>query len=52
MEQAVDQIMADAAALTVMNVPNIVVTRPGVDGVHPDAVTDGMDLTDLRGADA
>lgn len=52
MQQAVDEIMRNAAALTVMNVPNIVVTRPGVSGVHPDSITDGIDLSDLRGHDA
>ncbi|TKW70339.1 MAG: ABC transporter substrate-binding protein, partial [Staphylococcus hominis] len=52
MAQAVDQIMADAGALTLMNMPNIVLTRAGVRGLHPDQVTDALILRDLTSADA
>lgn len=52
MAQAVDQIMADAGALTLMNMPNIVLTRAGVHGLHPDQVTDALILRDLTSADA
>ena len=52
MAQAVDQIMADAGALTLMNMPNIVLTRTGVRGLHPDQVTDALILRDLSSADA
>lgn len=48
MGKAVNQIMADAGALTVMNMPNIVLTRPGVTGVHPDQVTDAIVLRDIE----
>ena len=44
MSDAVDTIMADAGALTLANLPNIVVTAPGVEGVDPNVVTDGLDL--------
>lgn len=47
MRQAVDQIMADAGALTLANMPNIVLTQPDLEGVHPDQVSDHIDLTDL-----
>ena len=52
MAQAVDQIMADVGALTLMNMPNIVLTRAGVRGLHPDQVTDALILRDLTSADA
>ena len=42
--EAVDQIMADAAALTLANAPNIVLTRPGIRGVDPNVVTDALPL--------
>ncbi|MGP5558525.1 ABC transporter substrate-binding protein [Corynebacterium flavescens] len=48
MEQAVDNIMADAGAYTLMNMPNIVLTREGVSGLKPDMVTDGIDLHELK----
>lgn len=44
MRKAVDSIMGDAGALTLANLPNIVVTAPGVEGVDPNVVTDGLDL--------
>lgn len=44
MQDAVDTIMADAGALTLANLPNIVITAPGVEGVDPNVVTDGLDL--------
>lgn len=44
MQAAVDTIMADAGAVTLANMPNIVVLAPGVDGVDPNVVTDGLDL--------
>lgn len=44
MRKAVDSIMDDAGALTLANLPNIVVTAPGVEGVDPNVVTDGLDL--------
>ena len=52
MAQAVDQIMADAGALTLMNMPNIVLTRAGVRGLHPDQITDALILRDLTTAEA
>lgn len=45
--QAVDQIMAEAGAVTLMNMPNIVLSRPGVTGLRPDMVTDSVDLTEV-----
>lgn len=47
MRQAVDEIMADAGAVTLMNMPNIVLTQPGVTGVEADQVTDAMILRDI-----
>lgn len=47
MTQVVDQIMADAGALTVMNMPNVVLTRHGISGLHTDQVTDAIVLRDL-----
>ncbi len=49
MQQAVDQIMADAGAYTLANMPNIVLARPGVEGVRPNQVSDAIDFTDLKG---
>ncbi|AWB84489.1 ABC transporter substrate-binding protein [Corynebacterium liangguodongii] len=48
MAAAVDVIMADAAALTLLNAPNIVLTAPGVSGVDPNVVTDGLELASIR----
>lgn len=47
---AVEQIMADAAALTLVNAPNIVLLRPGISGVNPNVVTDALPLHTIRGA--
>ncbi len=44
MRAAVDTIMADAAALTLVNAPNIVLVAPGVGGVNPNVVTDSLPL--------
>ncbi|EEI17141.1 ABC transporter substrate-binding protein [Corynebacterium lipophiloflavum] len=48
MEAAVDQIMADAAALTLVNAPNIVLLGPGVSGVNPNVVTEGLPLRTIE----
>ena len=48
MHAAVDTIMADVGALTLVNAPNIVVTAPGVTGVDPNVVTDGLDLAGVK----
>lgn len=45
MKDAVDSIMEEAGAVTLANLPNIVVTAPGVEGVDPTVVTDGIDLS-------
>ncbi|MBN9644211.1 ABC transporter substrate-binding protein [Corynebacterium mendelii] len=47
MKQAVEEIMDQAAADTVFNYPNIVVFAPGVEGIDPNAVSDGLDLSAL-----
>lgn len=47
MKDAVDSIMEDAGAVTLANLPNIVVTAPGVEGVDPTVVTDGIDLSEV-----
>lgn len=48
MRAAVDTIMADTAALTLLNAPNIVLTAPGVSGVDPNVVTDGLELRSIH----
>ncbi|WP_165164255.1 ABC transporter substrate-binding protein [Corynebacterium qintianiae] len=48
MEAAVEQIMADAASLTLVNAPNIVLLAPGVTGVNPNVVTDGLPLRTIE----
>ncbi|MCT2153950.1 ABC transporter substrate-binding protein [Corynebacterium sanguinis] len=48
MEAAVDVIMADAGALTLLNAPNIVLLAPGVSGVDPNVVTDGLALAEVQ----
>lgn len=48
MERAVDTIMSEAGALTVFNLPNIVVTAPGVTGVNPTVVTDALELAGME----
>ncbi len=45
---AVDTIMADAAALTLVNAPNIVLFAPGVGGLNANVVTDSLRLTDIE----
>lgn len=44
MRRAVDRIMDHAYGLTLMNVPNIVLSRPGVAGIHPTITTDSLQL--------
>lgn len=44
MREAVKYILADAAADTLMNLPNIVLKAPGVDGLKPNIVTEGLAL--------
>lgn len=48
MEAAVDQIMADAGALTLANSPNIVLTAPGVTGIDADVITDALPLAGVQ----
>ena len=48
MREAIDQIMADIPALTLMNMPNIVLSQPGIEGIQPNQVTDAMVLRELR----
>ncbi|WJY98096.1 ABC transporter substrate-binding protein [Corynebacterium fournieri] len=45
---AVDQIMADAAALTLVNAPNIVLFAPGVGGLDPNVVTDSLRVSEVE----
>lgn len=47
MRRAVDEIMVQAGALTLVNTPNIVLTAPGVTGVQADVVTDALPLAGL-----
>ncbi|AKK03656.1 ABC transporter substrate-binding protein [Corynebacterium epidermidicanis] len=44
MAEAVDTIMADAAADTLFNFPNIVVARDNIAGIDPNVRTDGLNL--------
>ncbi|MDY6049325.1 MAG: ABC transporter substrate-binding protein [Corynebacterium sp.] len=44
MRDAVGQIMADAAADTLFNFPNIVIARPEVTGIDPNVVTERLPL--------
>ena len=48
MAGAVDQIMNDAAALTLANAPNIVLYAPGVSGLDPNVVTDSLPLNGVE----
>ncbi|MDO5511758.1 ABC transporter substrate-binding protein [Corynebacterium sp.] len=48
MESAVATIMSDAGALTIFNLPNIVVAAPGVSGVTPTVVTDALALAGME----
>ncbi|WP_342318232.1 ABC transporter substrate-binding protein [Corynebacterium mayonis] len=47
MRAAVDHIMSDAASLTLLNAPNIVLSAPGVGGINPNVVTDALRLADF-----
>lgn len=47
MRSAVTEIMAQAGASTLLNVPNIVLTAPGVTGVEPNVVTDALPLAGI-----
>ena len=48
MSGAVDQIMADMPALTLMNMPNIVLYRDGLTGLQPNQITDAIELRGVR----
>ena len=48
MARAVEQIMDDAAALTLANAPNIVLYAPGVSGLDPNVVTDSLPLNEVE----
>ena len=37
-----------AAALTLMNMPNIVISDPGISGLQVNAITDAMVLRNLK----
>lgn len=45
MTEAVDSLMEEAAADTLMNFPNIVVSHPGMSGIDPTAVVDSLPLS-------
>ena len=45
---AVDTIMADAGALTLVNAPNVVLYAPGVHGLNPNVVTDSLPLKEVE----
>lgn len=47
MTQAVDSLMEEAAADTLMNFPNIVVSHPGIGGIDPTTVVDSLPLSHL-----
>lgn len=47
MQAAVAEIMDQAGADTLLNVPNIVLSAPGVTGVEPDVVTDALPLAGI-----
>ena len=48
MNEAIAQIMDDAGALTVANLPNIVLSDPAISGIQPTMVTDAINLSSLR----
>lgn len=48
MTAAIAQIMDDAGALTVANLPNIVLSDPAISGIQPTMVTDAINLSSLR----
>lgn len=50
MSAAIAQIMDDAGALTVANLPNIVLSDPAISGIQPTMVTDAINLSSLREA--
>lgn len=50
MAAAVEMIMNDAGALTIANLPNIVLSDPSVSGISPTMVTDSITLSALRHA--
>ena len=52
MEQAVANIMSDAGALTLMNMPNIVISDPAISGLETNSITDAMILRNLESKDA
>lgn len=52
MRAAVTEIMNQAGANTLLNVPNIVLSAPGVTGVEPNVVTDALPLAEISHADA
>lgn len=47
MRRAVDEILAEAGSLTLVNTPNIVLTAPGVTGVEANVVTDALPLAEI-----
>ncbi|APT85218.1 peptide ABC transporter substrate-binding protein [Corynebacterium aquilae DSM 44791] len=51
MKAAVDQIMEDAAADTLFNLPNIVVTDPGITGVDANSVVQELKLATMEKKD-
>lgn len=48
MQEAVDNIMEQAAANTLMNVANIVVMEPGITGVDPNVVSGALELSGIQ----
>ena len=48
MTGAVDQIMEDMPALTLMNMPNIVLYREGLSGLQPNQITDAIELRGVQ----
>ena len=48
MKGAVDQIMEDMPALTLMNMPNIVLYREGLTGLQPNQITDAIELKGVQ----
>ncbi|WP_448858138.1 ABC transporter substrate-binding protein [Corynebacterium propinquum] len=50
MSAAIAQIMDDAGALTIANLPNIVLSDPAISGIQPTMVTDAINLSSLREA--
>lgn len=47
LREAVDEVMAQAASDTLMNVPSIVISHPSITGVQPTQVTDALPLAEL-----